>query len=381
MRLEISQNLRRLRRGRGLSQERLGELLGVTTQSISHWECGVAYPDLETVPLLAGFFGVSTDELLGVAGTCAETRKEQYRRMLDASSGDERIALLRDARREFPRDLEFARLLCDALDSAGGYDNEILRTCFDALDVCTDGYLRAVFTEYIAVYESENDVYGFLDRVVTDRDTRSNKLLELRYDKRGERELWLSTSQFNTARDTETLLFRDPMKNEDPILRHRANLEYLNMISGVDEETRRRFPVLGDGVVDMWVDVRAYNGFCLGCRLAEAGDTDGALDALEQTAEVFARFRRLPDGAVLSYRTDIEGRLDVRVSTDADGVRRASFLHRVGIGRPGEPERLPVWHPDFGLHLFCDEDWHMYRRLGNLAHHPRYRACIGKIKG
>ena len=66
MRLTIGENIRKLRREKDMTQERLAELLGVTYQSVSRWENGTAYPDMELLPPLAQLFGVSVDALLGM---------------------------------------------------------------------------------------------------------------------------------------------------------------------------------------------------------------------------------------------------------------------------------------------------------------------------
>ena len=56
-----------LRRREGLTQEALGKKLGVTNKTISRWENGNYMPDIEMIGLLAGIFGISTDELLNDA--------------------------------------------------------------------------------------------------------------------------------------------------------------------------------------------------------------------------------------------------------------------------------------------------------------------------
>ena len=43
MRLTIGENIRKLRREKDMTQERLAELLGVTYQSVSRWENGVYF--------------------------------------------------------------------------------------------------------------------------------------------------------------------------------------------------------------------------------------------------------------------------------------------------------------------------------------------------
>ena len=50
----------------GLSQLELAEKTGMTQQRISAYELGKLQPDLDTLKLFADFFGITTDELLGV---------------------------------------------------------------------------------------------------------------------------------------------------------------------------------------------------------------------------------------------------------------------------------------------------------------------------
>ena len=47
MKLRMGENIRRHRHALGLTQEQLGEKLGVSYQAISRWENGTAYPDIE----------------------------------------------------------------------------------------------------------------------------------------------------------------------------------------------------------------------------------------------------------------------------------------------------------------------------------------------
>ena len=49
---------------RGLSQEAMGDMLGVSRQSVSKWELGQTFPDIDKVVLLSQLWGISTDELL-----------------------------------------------------------------------------------------------------------------------------------------------------------------------------------------------------------------------------------------------------------------------------------------------------------------------------
>ncbi len=59
----FSQNLRSLRLEKGLTQEQLAAVLGVSAQSVSRWECGNTLPDVLLLPEIARLYGVTVDDL------------------------------------------------------------------------------------------------------------------------------------------------------------------------------------------------------------------------------------------------------------------------------------------------------------------------------
>ncbi len=63
----IGQKIKELRKKADLTQDRLAEMLGVTAQAVSKWEVGSASPDLSLIAPLCKVFGVTSDELLGIA--------------------------------------------------------------------------------------------------------------------------------------------------------------------------------------------------------------------------------------------------------------------------------------------------------------------------
>lgn len=62
--MSIGSQIMKLRIERGLTQERLAEMLEVTRQSVSKWELGQAIPSVDTVIRMSELFDVSTDEIL-----------------------------------------------------------------------------------------------------------------------------------------------------------------------------------------------------------------------------------------------------------------------------------------------------------------------------
>lgn len=60
----IGQNIAKLRREKQIKQEELANHVGVSAQAVSKWENG-GMPDIDLLPKIADFFGVSIDALFG----------------------------------------------------------------------------------------------------------------------------------------------------------------------------------------------------------------------------------------------------------------------------------------------------------------------------
>lgn len=62
----LSENLKKYRIMKNLTQEDVADYLGITPQSISKWERGECYPDITLLPALANIFETSIDLLIGM---------------------------------------------------------------------------------------------------------------------------------------------------------------------------------------------------------------------------------------------------------------------------------------------------------------------------
>lgn len=63
--ITIANTILTKRRQKGMTQDDLADHFGVTKASVSKWEKGQSYPDITLLPLLAAFFDISIDELMG----------------------------------------------------------------------------------------------------------------------------------------------------------------------------------------------------------------------------------------------------------------------------------------------------------------------------
>ena len=65
METRIAENIRAYRKQRGLTQEQLAEVLGVSVGAVYKWESRSSLPELRLIMEMADFFEVSVDALLG----------------------------------------------------------------------------------------------------------------------------------------------------------------------------------------------------------------------------------------------------------------------------------------------------------------------------
>ena len=62
--MTIEERIQELRKGKGLSQEQLADVLGVSRQAVSKWESGQSLPEIEKLIAMSALFGVTIDYIL-----------------------------------------------------------------------------------------------------------------------------------------------------------------------------------------------------------------------------------------------------------------------------------------------------------------------------
>lgn len=127
MQIELGKRMKELRQRDGRTQEDLARALGVTSQAVSRWEKGICYPDMELIPSLANYFGISIDELFGYQNGRAEkiealaNRIDEMNRQNNGKDVcmDACIQLAREGLVEFPGNERLMLCLASALYNAG----------------------------------------------------------------------------------------------------------------------------------------------------------------------------------------------------------------------------------------------------------------------
>ncbi len=117
MKIALGENLRILRNKEKITQEQLAEALGVSPQAVSRWENEAAFPDISVLPIIANYFNVSVDYLLG-ADTAHKQREidkviEVDKKLRSEGKTRESVEFLREKVKEFPSVPEILhRLAC-----------------------------------------------------------------------------------------------------------------------------------------------------------------------------------------------------------------------------------------------------------------------------
>ena len=193
MQLELGKRIRELRRRDGRTQEDLAEAIGVTSQAVSRWEANGGYPDMEMIPSIANYFGITIDELFGVD---MAKNEEEILEIVDKfdngkyKGSDGSLSFMAEAYHKYPSDFRILvrymhSLINDNVD-AGDYlkNKKEIFTIYDKIqNYCTNDAIRMYaknlmihyFKPLIRVENSgvtERDMYDLIEEMPAIPDSK-----------------------------------------------------------------------------------------------------------------------------------------------------------------------------------------------------------------
>lgn len=83
--IKIGKKISEKRKEKGITQEDLANYLGVSKPAVSKWESGQSYPDILLLPVMAAYFNISVDELIGYE---PQMTKEDIRKLYHRIAGE-----------------------------------------------------------------------------------------------------------------------------------------------------------------------------------------------------------------------------------------------------------------------------------------------------
>ncbi len=175
MKIKIDVSLKRLRTKHGITQEVLADFIGVSAQAVSKWERGDGYPDIELLPSIANYFGVSLDELMSMDEFRDTEKLDELmnkHRTLRSTVGkaEEDVDLLHQILSMYPNNYAVMRELAECTPDL----EESLKLCNKILEFCTDNEIRSY-----AAYQ-ECSVLAMLGRK-EEALAKANKLADMEH--------------------------------------------------------------------------------------------------------------------------------------------------------------------------------------------------------
>ena len=300
MKLTIGENIRSFRKKNDLTQEAFADRLGVTCQSVSRWENGTTYPDLELLPAISELLSVTVDELIGLPRIEKEKRAVETfdalrRECMQADYDADRIVeLLKDIRRNYIDSESAWRPWCEGNDRAFR-DPKIL----PEVRLFAEKYLEydPMYPPTIATMvsiEDEEHLEDFLSKNTTAYDSSARALLFDRYWRRGDAERFEPERRWRLERTFADLL---------------DNRYFLKL--GADKESRIAAEEFMEALLslirrdaaderpDIWVCWRIEQGFDAVKRLVENGKPNDAIAKLTSTVELLEKTMEIKDEVLL----------------------------------------------------------------------------------
>jgi len=297
MKLPIAEIIRRLRRERNITQEELAGVIGVTFQSVSRWENGLAYPDMELIPLIARYFDISTDVLFGTDRETREINLEKHYSNINSVKDNPHSFYIacKDAYNEFPDEFSFglwlSRCYIDMdIRPYKEHIEEIRDICKNILDNCSIEDYRIEAMHKIIITEDEDKLDVWLDKVPCWKSCREI-LLETRYKYNNDIEKYSIQQQENILSFFGYTFYNCINENnsKEAIDGYTLILKIIDIMRDTNEE------------IDAWLTKRADILLRISGLYFIEGYKDKGYEALEHSIDSYTKYAELPIEAKLSY--------------------------------------------------------------------------------
>ena len=397
MKLNIGENLRRLRREQNMTQETLAEKLGTSFQSVSRWENGTTYPDIEFLPAIARIFGTTVDNLIGCDSNPSDEEMEQIMNAFSEALEDESIdnaviiEQIRSLRRDYAADEHIWRIFGDMMytETQRWRDPAVMEelriTCREVMTYPHPTWLKNAMVQYMSAIEDDEHLDDFLNTYASDRDISRISLLWSRYTNREE---WDKLEQFRVHRLYEHIdsllgdrgLWRNPGTPNDAWESRWINERKIAILHTICSCTPDAdHPVSGDGSVDIFAADRVWMGIRHACYLASTGEEEDAFVYLEDAVSLAEHVFSLPDETEIGCGCKSFAGLTLYLHneranpTDENSSRLAQFrnysrVEESGIGYYG----TPLFANGIYNALTAEHGWEWFDPIRDDTRYPAY---------
>lgn len=342
MNLYFSENIKRLRKECDLTQEALADFLGVSFQAVSKWERGESYPDIEMLPVIAGFFSVSTDDLLGVDRAKNEEEILAFVDKFDNGKykgSDGSLSFMKDAYHKYPSDFRILVRYMHSLINDNAIADDYLKNKKEIIEIyeriqnycANDGiriYAKNLLIHYYkSLTQFENsgvtaqDMYDMIEEMPSIPDSKEYLMsympLEVEKIEKGCQNLFDSLMYYfdnAVSHFSRSYMLTDAEPTKEQMLKAVEALELVIKIFNL---------IYTDGNYGVCWRVAIYNYGYLGQYYHKLGNNKKALENLKKCAELAKYFDEMPNitertsllfnGTTVNKQEDIAVYLDTSV--------------------------------------------------------------------
>lgn len=336
MKLNLGENIRKYRKRIDWTQEQLADRLGVSYQSVSRWEGGNGYPDMEHLPTMARLFSVTMDDLIGYGDENEklprQEMEEKFRMTLESGDIDEIVSLMRLLRYEYldefdqiyfplhhaashkklkesPKFMEELRLLVGEYLKHGAHQWAKMSLIEIMIELEDDEHFERLVEEHSIPENYDLTINGmFMKRAIAKEDdetyklTRAIKKMQTMFeyfyrDRLVWYKKWDPAWHGVVPKEVEDDLPDVP--ELDPFVcaeQSRRKLRMLHDFNGVDPDEKH--PISGDGELDLWYTMRVEIGLFYAAQLSACGEHDLALTVLEDCTSLIEQAHDFPDSPI-----------------------------------------------------------------------------------
>lgn len=314
MNCKIGDKIKALRQQQRMTQQNLADRLGVSFQSVSRWENGITYPDIELLPSIARLFSVSVDYLLGDDdGEKIKSIKRRIHEIGGMNDKDEGkvIELIKECRRE-PHAIDYFCRICYSLLYSPLHKNKAvvdeLRKSKDIFfETCTDVSFRTEGLLQFSKLENDENIKAFLESNTTETPMSMDFLLKERYLFRDEFDKYEATRQRYFYKYIANLIDGDhalwqnasmDMNAEYYLFTYKTMLEFLNNLCVMKPSADH--PVTCNTSPDIFAEQRIFIGLRYACSLFAVGKTDDGYLMLEDTVSLIEKIMEMNNEKLIS---------------------------------------------------------------------------------
>ena len=154
----FTKNLKRFRVAKNMTQEQAAEALGVSTQTVSRWECNTTLPDVTILPKIAALYCVTIDDLYKETSVAYDNYASRLCSVFEASHKPEDFM---QAEMEYRKLLKSGDYTTEDLRSYGILHQYMMQVCRDKAEELFDRVIKKGPAEDPEVYWSARRQKGY----------------------------------------------------------------------------------------------------------------------------------------------------------------------------------------------------------------------------